>query len=63
MVVWAFPPTTLERDLDGWVARMGWEATADGHVFVCAQDATIRTRNITEKIAFDAVAGIMAQCK
>ncbi|KAK3093673.1 hypothetical protein FSP39_018794 [Pinctada imbricata] len=43
-----------------WVNKYGWKAENDGNVFVVNQEENIKTKNITEKITFDSVAGIMA---
>ncbi|CAD7080081.1 unnamed protein product [Hermetia illucens] len=45
--------------LNQWIKRSGWKV--QGHmVFVASQDENIKTKNITEKIEFDTLAGLMA---
>lgn len=43
--------------------KYGWKMNDDGGVFVGNQEETVKTKNITEKIDFDSVAGIMAACR
>jgi len=43
-----------------WVNKYGWKWQNDGNVFITNQEENIKTKNITEKITFDSVAGIMA---
>jgi hypothetical protein len=40
----------------------GWNLRDDGVVYLASQEEIIKTRNITEKIDLDSVAGIMASC-
>lgn len=49
--------------LQGWMNKYGWKDTEDGFVFIANQEETVKTKNITEKIEFDSVAGIMAACR
>lgn len=47
--------------LDKWMKQYGWKR--DGNLIVIAsQDEKIKTKNITEKIEFDNLGGLMAQC-
>nr|KAG5712405.1 hypothetical protein BaRGS_023984 [Batillaria attramentaria] len=46
-----------------WVNKYGWSLNNDGMVFVANQEENIKTKNITEKITFDSVAGIMASSR
>lgn len=43
-----------------WISKYGWQLRNDGSVFITNQEDNIKTKNITEKITFDSVAGIMA---
>ncbi|KNC22957.1 hypothetical protein FF38_13756 [Lucilia cuprina] len=50
-----------DATLDKWMKQYGWKR--DGNlVIVASQDEKIKTKNITEKIEFDNVGGLMAQC-
>ena len=46
-----------------WMNKYGWKANEEGCIFVGNQEETVKTKNITEKIDFDSVAGIMAACR
>ncbi|KAK8405538.1 hypothetical protein O3P69_001834 [Scylla paramamosain] len=46
-----------------WMNKYGWKMNDDGCIFVANQEETVKTKNITEKIDFDSVAGIMAACR
>nr|CAG4652111.1 EOG090X0BWZ [Triops cancriformis] len=48
--------------LKQWIVRNGWKDLGDGRVFIGNQEDLVKTKNITEKIEFDSVAGIMAHC-
>lgn len=52
-----------EQTLRYWVQKYGWKEMSDGMIFIANQDENIKTKNITEKIDFDSVAGIMANCR
>ncbi|XP_045602587.1 eukaryotic translation initiation factor 3 subunit K [Procambarus clarkii] len=52
-----------EVALQHWMTKYGWKETDDGYVFIANQEETVKTKNITEKIEFDSVAGIMAACR
>ncbi|KAK3892912.1 hypothetical protein Pcinc_003252 [Petrolisthes cinctipes] len=52
-----------EVALQAWMSKYGWKADEDGNVFIANQEDTVKTKNITEKIDFDSVAGIMAACR
>ncbi|KAG1656994.1 Eukaryotic translation initiation factor 3 subunit K [Nymphon striatum] len=43
-----------------WISKYGWTDSNSGSVLICNQENKIKTKNITEKIDFDSVAGIMA---
>lgn len=45
-----------------WINKYHWKDQGST-VFVANQDENIKTKNITEKIDFEQVAGIMATCK
>ncbi|XP_061398395.1 eukaryotic translation initiation factor 3 subunit K [Musca vetustissima] len=50
-----------DSTLDKWVKQNGWKN--QGHlVMIASQDEKIKTKNITEKIEFDNLGGLMAQC-
>ncbi|XP_076060638.1 eukaryotic translation initiation factor 3 subunit k [Oratosquilla oratoria] len=46
-----------------WLNKYGWKENQDGYIMICNQEETVKTKNITEKIEFDSVAGIMAACR
>ena len=46
-----------------WMNKYGWKEVEDDYIFVANQEETVKTKNITEKIEFDSVAGIMAACR
>ncbi|XP_075224643.1 eukaryotic translation initiation factor 3 subunit k [Lycorma delicatula] len=46
-----------------WVQKYGWKEEPNGLIFIANQDENIKTKNITEKIDFDNIAGIMAACR
>lgn len=48
--------------LKQWVKKYGWKEETDKIIFISNQDENIKTKNITEKIEFDHVAGLMAAC-
>lgn len=48
--------------LKHWVKKYGWKEENKVIIFVANQDEKIKTKNITEKIDFDNVAGLMAAC-
>ncbi|KAK2576052.1 hypothetical protein KPH14_007393 [Odynerus spinipes] len=50
--------TTLEH----WVNKYGWKNQSESIIFIANQDENIKTKNITEKIDFENVAGLMAAC-
>ncbi|XP_071534490.1 eukaryotic translation initiation factor 3 subunit K isoform X1 [Panulirus ornatus] len=52
-----------ETSLQAWMNKYGWKENEDGYVFIANQEETVKTKNITEKIEFDSVAGIMAACR
>ncbi|KAG7168175.1 Eukaryotic translation initiation factor 3 subunit K-like [Homarus americanus] len=52
-----------ESAMLAWMNKYGWKDTEDEYVFVANQEETVKTKNITEKIEFDSVAGIMAACR
>lgn len=43
-----------------WISKYGWNLQNDGTIYVTNQEENIKTKNITEKITFDSVSGIMA---
>uniref|UniRef100_A0A1L8EEC9 Eukaryotic translation initiation factor 3 subunit K n=1 Tax=Haematobia irritans TaxID=7368 RepID=A0A1L8EEC9_HAEIR len=50
-----------DSTLEKWVKQNGWKT--QGHlVMIASQDEKIKTKNITEKIEFDNLGGLMAQC-
>ena len=50
-----------ENIVNQWIAKNGWK-TESGYVLISAQDESIKTKKITEKIDLESVAGIMASC-
>ncbi|XP_035742566.1 eukaryotic translation initiation factor 3 subunit K-like [Vespa mandarinia] len=50
--------TTLKH----WVKKYGWKDESKSIIFIANQDENIKTKNITEKIDFENVAGLMAAC-
>ncbi|CAH1396100.1 unnamed protein product [Nezara viridula] len=52
-----------DQTLRHWVQKYGWKEEANNMIFIANQDENIKTKNITEKIDFDSVAGIMAACR
>lgn len=53
----------LDATLRQWVQKYGWKEKPNGLIFIANQDENIKTKNITEKIDFDNIAGIMAACR
>lgn len=51
----------IDKTIDYWVKFCGWKDQG-GSIFVTNQDENIKNKNITEKIDFENVAGIMATC-
>lgn len=53
-----------ENAVNEWIRRNGWKTSVpdSGYVLVSNQDESIKTKNITEKIDLESVAGIMASC-
>lgn len=52
----------LDATLKHWVKKYGWKEENKTIIFVANQDENIKTKNITEKIDFENVAGLMAAC-
>lgn len=48
--------------LKHWVNKYGWKEESKSIIFIANQDENIKTKNITEKIDFENVAGLMAAC-
>lgn len=40
-------------ELDEWIKAQGWTIQEDGKVFICNQEAHIKSKNIAEKIDFE----------
>ncbi|KAI4502363.1 hypothetical protein M0802_002275 [Mischocyttarus mexicanus] len=51
-----------ENTLKHWVKKYGWKDESKSIIFIANQDENIKTKNITEKIDFENVAGLMAAC-
>jgi len=49
-----------DSQVRNWIAKYGWRESPTGLVLVANQEENIKTKNITEKITFESVAGIMA---
>ncbi|ROT61769.1 eukaryotic translation initiation factor 3 subunit 12 [Penaeus vannamei] len=52
-----------EQTLQVWMNKYGWKEVESNLVLIANQEETVKTKNITEKIEFDSVAGIMAACR
>ncbi|XP_065357288.1 eukaryotic translation initiation factor 3 subunit K [Calliphora vicina] len=50
-----------DSSVDKWMKQYGWKREGN-LVIVASQDEKIKTKNITEKIEFDNLGGLMAQC-
>jgi translation initiation factor 3 subunit K len=44
-----------------WIKKYGWKDEGS-HVFISSQDENIKTKNITEKIDFENLGPLMANC-
>ncbi|XP_045035346.1 eukaryotic translation initiation factor 3 subunit K-like isoform X1 [Daphnia magna] len=53
---------TIDQVLKQWVGKCSWKDLGNGRVFITSQEDLVKTKNITEKIEFENVAGIMAHC-
>lgn len=51
-----------DATLKHWVKKYGWKEDSKSIIFIANQDENIKTKNITEKIDFENVAGLMAAC-
>jgi len=51
-----------DQVLKQWITKCGWKDQGNGRVFITSQDDLVKTKNITEKVEFENVAGIMAHC-
>lgn len=51
-----------EQALKQWIVKCGWKDLGNGKIFITSQEDLVKTKNITEKIEFENVAGIMAHC-
>ncbi|XP_015524584.1 eukaryotic translation initiation factor 3 subunit K isoform X2 [Neodiprion pinetum] len=51
-----------DSTLKHWVKKYGWKEESKNVIFIANQDENIKTKNITEKIDFENVAGLMAAC-
>ncbi|XP_015117335.1 eukaryotic translation initiation factor 3 subunit K [Diachasma alloeum] len=51
-----------DSTLKHWVKKYGWQEQSKNVIFIANQDENIKTKNITEKIDFENVAGLMAAC-
>ncbi|KAB7507280.1 Eukaryotic translation initiation factor 3 subunit K [Armadillidium nasatum] len=49
--------------LNSWMAKYNWKEEEEGYIMIGNQEETVKTKNITEKIDFESVAGIMAACR
>lgn len=52
----------IDTTLKHWVKKYGWKDESKLIIFIANQDENIKTKNITEKIDFENVAGLMAAC-
>lgn len=53
---------STDATLKHWVKKYGWKEENKTIIFIANQDENIKTKNITEKIDFENVAGLMAAC-
>jgi len=53
---------TDDQALKQWITKCGWKDQGNGRVFITSQDDLVKTKNITEKVEFENVAGIMSHC-
>nr|CAG4646522.1 EOG090X0BWZ [Macrothrix elegans] len=51
-----------DQVLKQWIVKNSWKDLGNGRVFITSQEDLVKTKNITEKIEFENVAGIMAHC-
>lgn len=51
-----------EKTLKHWVKKYGWKEEGQ-LIFIANQEEIIKTKNINEKIDFEAVGAIMASCR
>ena len=51
-----------DQVLKQWVGKCSWKDLGNGRVFITSQEDLVKTKNITEKIEFENVAGIMSHC-
>ncbi|XP_011178571.1 eukaryotic translation initiation factor 3 subunit K [Zeugodacus cucurbitae] len=50
-----------DSTLEQWIKKYGWKHQGN-LIIIAVQDEKIKTKNITEKIEFDNLGGLMAQC-
>lgn len=50
-----------DQVLNIWIKKYGWKDQGD-LIYIASQDENIKTKNITEKIEFDSLGAIMANC-
>merc|ERR1712142_6364 len=46
-------------ELDGWVSKYGWTSRGE-NIFIANQEENVKTKKITEKIAFESTVDIMS---
>ncbi|CAH1791972.1 unnamed protein product [Owenia fusiformis] len=49
-----------DLQVKNWILKYGWKDSNTGFISVANQEESVKTKNITEKITFDSVCGIMA---
>lgn len=49
--------------LKHWIQKYNWKEVDNKYVFVANQDDNIKTKNITEKIDYENILGVMASCR
>ncbi|CAH1724427.1 hypothetical protein AGLY_012578 [Aphis glycines] len=49
--------------LKHWILKYNWKELDNKYVFVANQDENIKTKNITEKIDYENILGVMASCR
>ncbi|XP_071506908.1 eukaryotic translation initiation factor 3 subunit K-like, partial [Diadema antillarum] len=50
---------TDDTELKRWMASYDWKELEGDQVYICNQEESVKTKNITEKIGFDNVATVM----
>jgi translation initiation factor 3 subunit K len=51
----------IDATVKHWIKKYGWKDEGS-HIFIASQDENIKTKNITEKIDFENLGPLMANC-